>query len=589
MEVLFFTPHAALWPHTAPEAYLARALAEYGHEIRYLSCGKAQSYCSVMTARRIPAGGAAETRHRVCSDCTAAAAAIARVYRFPLDMLIDFISAEERAACEATAARAVAARSLDTTSMGLNIGRIALYEFTLTHKKMSTDLTETQWEEYGIILANALVSLTAFAAHLRKHRPQAIVAFSPQYSNINSCMQHAIKQGVRVLFIESGTNLSHRLGTMRVWDWKVHKLVNPALTYWGSSSDNPLTAEAAASVTGHFRQLLTGSHFAVFSAPYAGTRGIRERWGIKPGQRVLLLTLSSYDEAYAALLIGAFPEQKVFSDVFRTQADWLRATIQWAASRPDLFVVIRVHPRDFPNKRESFRSEQSYMLEDLLADTPSNVHVNWPGENVSLYELLEDTDAVLTGWSVTAMEALVLGIPVVTYDARLPSYPPDIMYTGRSADEYFDNIDRALSDGWRLENAVNGFRWLGYNFVTCTTPVSQTFGRQESRQISYIGRLWMRIKGRFPQLDNSIDLLNWRDALPGAQFVSDMLERGYDALPPAKRARLGNPATTDDLATVMAGLKELHDMLNASAPLPDDKPGLSRNIRRALANNGVAP
>lgn len=587
MNLLFFTPHAALWPHTAPEAYLARALAECGHKISYLTCGKAQTYCAPMTARRLAPGCTSQESARICSDCKAGANAIARMYRFPVDALARYLNDDDCAKFDDMAAEAAAAKSLDTEYLGVKVGRVALYEFTLAHKKMSTELNELQWHEYQVYLANVLRTLQGFARYLKDNCPDTILTFSPQYSNINSCMQYAIGQGVRVLFIESGTNLAHRLGTMRVWDWKVHKLVNPALTYWDKSDLNPVTPASAAKVTGHFEQLLSGQHFAVFSAPYAGSSGVRQRWHVKPEQKILLMTLSSYDEAYAALLIDGFPYKKVFSDVFHTQAEWVKATLEWVATRPDLFLVIRVHPRDFPNKRETFRSEQSFMLEDLLEHVTANAHVNWPAENVSLYELLEDTDAILTGWSVTAMEALVLGIPVVTYDANLPSYPRDIQYTGRSEAEYYANIDRALADGWRAENAINGFRWLAYNFVTCTVTVAEDFGHFELGPQSTLRRFWTRVKNRLPVLGYSLDLLEWRDALPGARLVSAMLEQGHDALPPARKTFEESFAAGDDRLIVLKSLSRLHEFLYADSKLPEDKPGLSRNIRTLLARENL--
>jgi hypothetical protein len=585
LNLLFFTPHAALWPHTAPEAYLARALAECNHTISYLTCGKAQTYCAPMTARRLKPGCTAEVSARICSDCQTNAKAISRIYHFPVDALVRYLNKEDFAKFETIAAEAVAEKSLDAEYLGIKVGRLALYEFTLAHKKVSTELSEIQWKEYQVYLVNALRTLQGFARYLQVTRPDAILTFSPQYSNINSAMQYAISQGVRVLFIESGTNLAHRLDTMRVWDWKVHKLVNPALTYWQKSELNPVTPYSADQVTRHFQQLLSGQHFAVFSAPYSGGSSMRQRWNIESGQKVLLMTLSSYDEAYAALLIDGFPYKKVFSDVFRTQVEWIKATLDWVTVRPDLFLVIRVHPRDFPNKRENSRSEQSFMLEDLLDNIPTNAHVNWPNEGVSLYELLEETEAVLTGWSVTAMEALVLGIPVVTYDSNLPSYPQDIQYTGRSVAEYFANIDRALTDGWRLENAINGFRWLAYNFVTCTVTVAEDFGHFELGPQSRLRSFWSRVKSHIPALGHSLDLLKWKAALPGGIIVSAMLEQGHDALPPARKAIEKIHATCDDSKIVIKALLRIHEMLYSNTNPTMDKPGLSRNIRNLLARD----
>ncbi len=347
-----------------------------------------------------------------------------------------------------------------------------------------------------------------------------------------------------------------------------------------------MTAETASSVVAHIDQLLAGHHFAVFSSPLGEKRGIRERWGVKDGQKILLMTLSSYDEAYAALLVDGFPEKKVFSDVFRTQADWIKATMEWVAKRPDLFVVLRVHPRDFPNKRENLRSEQSFMLEHLLENVPDNVHVNWPSEGVSLYDLLDDTDALITGWSVTAMEALVLGVPVVTYDSNLPSYPKDIHYTGRSADAYFANIDKALEDGWQFGNALNGFRWLAYNYVTCTVNVSREFGRFELKGPSFFQKIWSRIKARLPALVYAYDLRQWRDAMKDVHLVSSMIAHGYDALPSARKAHKSTEDVSDEKRIVLEALARLHQSFIGTNDVPLQQKGTLWKIRTLLEREG---
>lgn len=582
LKILFFTPHVAIWAHTAPEALLARSLAAQGHDVEYLTCGRAQSYCAAMSAQGLAPDRTQSQADRICRACVVGTESLRESYGFVIHSLANLISSDDRAECSALAAAAARKRCLETRVEDIDVGRLALYEFTLAHKKMSTELTDIQWSEYEIYLRNALLSLRGFSRYMERAIPNAIATFSPQYSNINPCMQYAIARGVRVLFMESGTNLGHRLGTMRVWDWKVHRLVNPALRHWGQSDWNPVTQESAAAVIAHFRQLLSGQHFAVFSVPYAGSPGIRNKWPVRPEQRILLLTLSSYDEAYAALLIGAFPGEKVFSRVFRTQAEWVKATIAWAAARSDLFLVIRVHPRDFPNKRDQIRSEQSFVLEGLLRDVPANVHVNWPAQGVSLYELLEDTDVILTGWSVTALEGLILGIPVVTYDAKLPSYPSDIMWTGHSEQEYFANIDAALGQGWSFRNVTNGFRWLAYNFVTCTVTASKTFGRHELAKRGQIDRLATRLRNRLPRLGHALDLRNWRDAEEGARVISVMLAGGGDSIPEVRGATREGADAHGDAAVVTQALAQIHDLLYSNSNLPDAKQGLSSRIRGYL-------
>ena len=66
--------------------------------------------------------------------------------------------------------------------------------------------------------------------------------------------------------MESGTNLSDRLSTLRVWDWKIHKLVNPGLKYWKPESKYLVTKESVNGIINHYKELLKGNHFSVFSS-----------------------------------------------------------------------------------------------------------------------------------------------------------------------------------------------------------------------------------------------------------------------------------------------------------------------------------
>ena len=584
MEVLFFTPHVALWVHTVPEAYLARALGGMGYSIRYLTCGRALSYCVCMTAHQIsPSEQKADEMNTICKSCVAGAKTIEDTYRFPVAALATYLSEADKHHCRGLAQNALKVRSLDTELHGVAVGRLSLYEFTLAHKKMSTNLSDGQWNEYALFLENALVALTAFARYLDTYSPDVVVSFSPQYSVNNVCMQYAISQGVRVLFIESGTNLGHRLGTLRVWDWGEHGLVNPALKYWEGSERHRVGTESVQLVCHHFEQLLKGKSFAVYSSEYTGVGSIRQRFGIEPAQKVILLTLSSYDEAYAAYLINAFPHNKAFSDVFENQAEWIHGTISWVSSRPDCFLVIRVHPRDFPNKREAVPSEQSEYLKKVLVSTPSNVHVNWPSEGISLYELLDEVDLVASGWSITAMEALILGIPVVTYDARLPSYPSDIIFTGRSREEYFHNLESALQAGWSFQNVKNGFRWLAFNFVQSTVKLSDSFGGHELASSTIIEKIKSRVRLHLPAVGMRMDLQGWRGAREGVLDVDKMIQHGYDSIPAVRKHENATPISErEEHKAMINGLQSLYCLLYGKGQPNVGKSGLSRKIRNCL-------
>ncbi len=584
MNILFFTPHIALWAHTVPESYLAKALMKAGYSIKHLTCGAVQTYCAAMSAFGLSPSSTPDKSKYVCSLCKTGSQNLSLIYNFKIDKLRKYLFDEDIYECKKKAQQAFINRTTEVEFLGVNVGKIALYEFTLLHKKMSTVFTDIQWNDYRIFLENALITLKGFSRYIENFDIQVIATYSPQYSNINSCMQYALNRRIRVLFMEAGNNISHRLGTMRIWDWGIHKLVNPALKYWEISKKNPVSKESAKAVSEHFRQLLKGEHFAVFSTPYSGQISIREKWGIHSNQKILLMTLSSYDEAYAAFLIDAFPENKTFSNVYKTQFEWLKATIQWVSKRKDLFLVIRVHPRDFPNKREQICSEQSVILQSLLENVPDNIYVNWPSEGTALYEIFEDTDVILTGWSVTGMEGLALGIPVVTYDKKLPSYPADIMWTGTSEVEYFQNIDYALKQGWSINNVINGFRWLGYNFVESTVIVSNNFGRYELNEISHFHKILRKIKNRFPRIGQVFDLINWHGAREAEKIISHILKNNYDSISAVKSQYRQE---YDDEKIITLELVSIYRFLRNKKTYAVNKSGLLNNIKNYLENKKV--
>jgi hypothetical protein len=71
----------------------------------------------------------------------------------------------------------------------------------------------------------------------------------------------------------------------------------------------------------------------------------------------------------------------------------------------------------------------------------------------------------VTGWSSTAIEAMLLGKPVVTYDQSLPGFPKDIHLTGNSKEEYFRNLEASILDSATRDHAELANRWLTHFLV----------------------------------------------------------------------------------------------------------------------------
>ncbi|MGJ4950094.1 glycosyltransferase [Bradyrhizobium sp. HKCCYLS20291] len=505
MKILFYSLNSAIWMHALPENRLVRELVAAGEEVTYVTCGSCfPQHCTSMSASRIELGDNQTRKDAVCRTCIRNATILAESNGADHLELRDFISDADDVAASRLVDALSPERYLEFRYMGVDVGRLASYELFLKYKKMSPRLTAEQWEYCKCYIKYGLISLLGFSRLFRSKKPDAVVFYSPQYGINGICAAFTESEGSATLFVEGSSSNSERYKALRIWRWSVHGLVNPALQYW-SQADTLLPNEIRR-LRGHFRELVSGKSFAVYSSPATGkTVSVRAQLKIPKDAKILLMTLSSFDEAYAAYIIGRFPERKVTSPVFKDQFEWVKSTLDHFAARNDLCIVVRVHPRDFPNKRETTLSEQAQVWSDLFVSAPGNVRVNWPDDRLSLYDILREADLVVTGWSATGVEALALGIPVVTYDAGLPSYPKDIHFSGVSRGEYFENIERALVAG-RQPSLVDGaFRWLGLSFSRGTVRITPPIRTERLVRFLVFHRLRSFVEGVIEGLVKRMD------------------------------------------------------------------------------------
>jgi hypothetical protein len=166
--------------------------------------------------------------------------------------------------------------------------------------------------------------------------------------------------------------------------------------------------------------------------------------------------------------------------------------IEHVSRRPDLFLIVRVHPREFPNKREGVTSDHALVLESLLQRLPDNVAVNWPRDNVSVFELASEASVVLNAWSAAGKELGILGIPVVLYAPALVAYPPDLNYAATTKSTYFAAIEKALAEGWSLEWSRMTYRWLAVEYGHGLINIADAYRPTEFPRRSLAARVLRR-------------------------------------------------------------------------------------------------
>lgn len=480
MKILFFAPHSAIWVHAFPEALVAEALQQGGHTIVYATCGGALNrYCVPMMAHRLAAGAPVKERDKVCAECNQCDSMLRGAFGFEGPRLRDLVGDEDDRVVDQIIAGMTREAIMTLERDGVDVGRIALYQLMLRRKRIDLDFTETEWQEYLVELRNTLYAWQAGKKLLDRERPDRVMVYNGLYSVNRVVCKLAEQRGIPTYFMHAGGNLSNRLQTLLVGRGDTFRFMPHVVSQWPRFAEFPCSGKLLALVTDHYLELLRGKSVFVYSKTKAVQRfDARAHFGVAPEQKLLVATMGSYDEEVAAEMVGARQHQS--APLFVTQVEWVKALLSFIATRPDLFLVVRVHPREFPNRRDQTLSQHARILQQVLQDLPPNVAVNWPADGISVYDLADATDVFLNSWSSVGKEISLLGIPVVIYSDKLAFYPADLNYLGTTLDSYFGAIEKALADGWSGERVRRSYRWAALEFVRACVFLGDSYPEVEN-------------------------------------------------------------------------------------------------------------
>jgi hypothetical protein len=525
VKILVFAPHAALWQLAFPEALIAESLSKDGHEITYVSCGEAFGrFCVPMSAAGLSPESPASKRSAVCKQCGRNDRSIRSDFQFVGPTLREILTERDLADVEDLLAPLTRTTAPGLVWDDIAIGKVALYQVLLRQKKFNLDFDESQWSEYLIDLRNTLYSAMATRRLLVSDKPDRVLVYNGLYSVNRVLALLAEKNGIPSYFMHAGSNLARRWQTVSIGRGESFSYMPALLEQWKRFADSPATGAELSASTDHFLELLRGRNIYVYSKGKSSSHfDTRRHFGLKEGQKLIVATMSSDDEESAGIMAGAQEPRKGL--LFASQIEWIQAVLEYVQQRPDLFLVIRVHPRDFPNRRESRKSQHAYLLEATLTSLPANAAVNWPSEGVSLYDLIDQTDVFLNAWSSTGRDIPMLGVPVVIYSAKLPWYPAELNYLGETREAYFDAIKRALADGWSFETARRAYRWSAFELDKATVFIGDSYPALENPDRSVLERIVGRVRRAVdPDHGKRSDLRRRRKRLGAAQQINSLLK-----------------------------------------------------------------
>ena len=472
LKILIYSPNSVLIEHSFGESVLVKELINSGHEVHRIFCdGVFNSFCTSMDAYNLSPESSFKRRNEICSKCKLISKSykkkIPGVYNYntkdfflendkiKIDKYIDNLEFETF-------------QFEDDNFITKDLKKKALYETILNYKIDNVSLNKESFNFYKLKLKSSLYSFFIGNNFKSFINTEILVIYSPQYEINNFFYEGYKSKSLKTYFIEASENLYFHYVGLRIWDWEINKLVSPLKQKWDVIKNITIPISQDFLVNKHIEQLYKSKSFRVFSSRKKGHVKFRNNFSITRHKKTYLLCLSSSDEAFGAYTIDAFPEEKFKSNVFKDQLEWLDFTLDYFSKNQDLGLIVRIHPRETFERRGVSKSQNFINISNKLKSNhlPDNIYINYPSDNISVYDLFNITDVTLVSWSLTAVESLLHSKPVIVYDNRLTNYPDEIVCTGNSVGHYLLNLEKSKQPQFMHDVNLKelGFNWLKANF-----------------------------------------------------------------------------------------------------------------------------
>jgi hypothetical protein len=219
---------------------------------------------------------------------------------------------------------------------------------------------------------------------------------------------------------------------------------------WEARRTIPLTESELDQIRSMFEARQRADLWANFArrwqdAPAQGGERARAELGLDERPVALLATNVLGD----SLTLG----RQIFS---QSMAEWITRTVQYFAGRPDVQLVIRVHPGEVLTHGLSMEK----VVHQVLPKLPEHIHLIGAKEKVNTYDLIEVADIGLVYTTTVGMEMALCGLPVIVsgathYRERGFTKDPD------SWVEYFKVLGQILSNPkkFRLTRETVDLAW----------------------------------------------------------------------------------------------------------------------------------
>lgn len=150
------------------------------------------------------------------------------------------------------------------------------------------------------------------------------------------------------------------------------------------------------------------------------------------------------------------------SNAFSSMLEWINKTIEYFSHRPDLQLIIRVHPAEIRGTLPS-RQRVGEEVRKVFPELPKNVFIIPPESAISTYRLMENCNTVIIYNTKTGAELAASGIPIlVAGEAWIRN--KGFAFSVDTQARYFDILDKLPLEQRMTKEQIVKARKYAYHF-----------------------------------------------------------------------------------------------------------------------------
>jgi hypothetical protein len=398
--VLIANSIPSFYNSTNLESLLAVALTLRGAQVHVLLCDKELAACMNTKFRKVTPDSIADGTFRepLCDVCVRRGSAFSEI-GLPIHPYSEHLTPVDREEIRDIARSVSADQVPDYRYEGLAVGEHAYagclryYSTANLEGQHRSDEVLERYFEAALATTKVMLGLTSrydFAAACFHHGiyvPQGLVG--------EVCRSRSVRVSTwNTAYRERCFVFSHD-------DTYHHTLLDEPVSTW---KDMNFTERHDRQITDYLKSRWLGSQDWIYfhDTPDDSLERLVQETGIDPDKPIIGMLTNVMWDAQLHYRQNAFPDM----------LEWILATVEYFRQRPDLQLLIRVHPAEVHGIQAS-RQLVVDELERACSELPGNVFVIPPESNINTYAAMLRCNCVLIYGTKTGVELTSMRIPVI--------------------------------------------------------------------------------------------------------------------------------------------------------------------------------